>query len=233
MVEYYPPLLIPPKKGLTRSLKRPFYPDRDCVLCLLPEINTKWLDQTLNGNDGTMSVAVAKDMGRRGQAMYFDGSSAFVKCATSTDFDLDIGSFEAWIKPAVSQNTNTRLIQIGAGQNRTSLAIAATGGILHYGRNGGGTIFETTSTKTVNDNKWHHVVGVYNSKGAYSYVDGVVQGSDTGDCTLTIDSTVSLWLGIYTDESSVPYAGYIDEVRIYNRALVAWEIKALYEQGKP
>jgi hypothetical protein len=86
---------------------------------------------------------------------------------------------------------------------------------------------------------WHHIAFTYdgsnNSSGAKIYVDGVSQtlttssGGCTGCFTSTMTNTNDLFLGIDITANSFDYFhGSMDDVRIYNRALGAAEITALY-----
>ena len=72
---------------------------------------------------------------------------------------------------------------------------------------------------------WYHIVGVYTSGDQRLYIDGVEVASSTATDTITYYAQ-EVWIGranyTYTDLCK------IDEVRIYDTALTASEIKALY-----
>jgi len=79
--------------------------------------------------------------------------------------------------------------------------------------------------------KWLHWVVVYS--GALNiafYLDGVEQTLEVVPAVFTSDA---LTIGARDGGLDNPFQGYIDEVRIYDRELKPWEVKALYEQGKP
>ena len=101
-----------------------------------------------------------------------------------------------------------------------------------------GSIGEISTPFSVRDGNWHHAVIVGNVNTQSLYVDGQLINSRSG----TIQQSWWLYSFIgtgydYTNRS-FPYNGWhyfnglIDEVRIYNRALSADEIKALYEATK-
>jgi hypothetical protein len=84
-----------------------------------------------------------------------------------------------------------------------------------------------TASTTVNEGQWHHLAAMRNSTSGATqlYVDGTLRASGTGP-TGTHAAPVSLHIGNL--QSGVCYfAGSIDEVRLYNYALNANEVKAL------
>ena len=100
-----------------------------------------------------------------------------------------------------------------------------------------------TTGNNVTDNKWHHVVGVRKDIDFFLAIDGSVVaetrvhyakvnrqkevGSSDANAPVRIGARKS-----YKD-AHTPYKGLIDNVRIYNRALSADEVKALYDLEKP
>jgi len=79
-------------------------------------------------------------------------------------------------------------------------------------------------------NEWH-MVGFTRNKTTgvvKTYVDGVEQASISGKTSPIPVNTNPVWIGKGWNE----FDGIIDEVRIYNRALSAEEIRALYLAGK-
>jgi Concanavalin A-like lectin/glucanases superfamily len=79
--------------------------------------------------------------------------------------------------------------------------------------------------------KWHHVAYRYNlANGArVIYLDGALAASEMG-ATAFNGSTVGR-IGESGDDGGF-WWGKIDEVRIYNRALSATEVKQLYNAGR-
>jgi hypothetical protein len=92
--------------------------------------------------------------------------------------------------------------------------------------NDGCGVFSNTH---VSLNTWYHVVGVYD--GAFLiYINGKLDNSV--EHTGTIDTNDSdLILGGYYSTGNL-IDGTLDDVRIYNRALSATEIKQLYNAGR-
>ena len=102
-----------------------------------------------------------------------------------------------------------------------------------------------TSDNTYNDNSWHNAVAVINvsSLTATLYIDGVFNkssnissapygGAGTSNAEVTLGA---LRFNPFTDPNlpdyySEEYAGSIDQVRIFNRALRPYEVEALYTE---
>jgi hypothetical protein len=87
------------------------------------------------------------------------------------------------------------------------------------------------SNGVLGDNQWHHVAGTYNGKTLACYIDGVENRKQAKIPGPLNKNTWDLCIGNLTmDMASGEFAafdGLIDEVRIYNRALSAEEIKTL------
>ena len=85
-------------------------------------------------------------------------------------------------------------------------------------------------TKNVADNKWHQATYILNrTTGNRSlYVDGNL---DTGDTNTIVAGTTGHWLLGMNGLKSGGFNGLIDEVKIYNTALTADEIKQDFNQG--
>jgi hypothetical protein len=85
-----------------------------------------------------------------------------------------------------------------------------------------------TSTMPINDGKWHHVVATRDAASGQMqlFVDGILQASALGP-TGAKASPPNLRLGsIQTGVANGFLAGTLDDVRVYDRVLGAWEIAA-------
>ncbi|MCY7351678.1 MAG: LamG domain-containing protein [Cytophagaceae bacterium] len=81
-------------------------------------------------------------------------------------------------------------------------------------------------------NRWYHFVSVFEGTTGKLYIDGELKGSDTALPPTPIDRCVggNLRFGTQADVDTNPLNGSVDEIRIYNRALTATEIKVLSKQ---
>jgi hypothetical protein len=78
-------------------------------------------------------------------------------------------------------------------------------------------------------NEWQHIVFVWDGTTLYRYKNGSLYGQSS----FTPGTSLSdLDIGRYWNNSNYTANAIIDEVRIYNRALSADEVLALYNAGR-
>ncbi len=83
--------------------------------------------------------------------------------------------------------------------------------------------------KKITDDKWHHVVEVYDGDSIKLYIDGNLDVQERPTGKLPVNNE-PLWIG--ARPGGVAAKGIIDEVCFYDRALSADEIKILSVNGK-
>lgn len=78
--------------------------------------------------------------------------------------------------------------------------------------------------------EWSQLFLTYDNTEVNFYVDNeLVFNQET---TGTVGDTQGIFIGRYGGGSGYEFPGYIDEVRVYNRALSETEIEALYKAGR-
>jgi hypothetical protein len=163
--------------------------------------------------------------GRAGGALSFDGLDDWVTVADAASLDLATGmTLEAWVNPAAI-----------TGKWRTVLLKEAGGGLayaLYAGEDAGrpsahaytSSELDTRGTAGLPLNTWSHVAATYDGATLRLYVNGT-QVSSRAVAGAIRATTGALRIGgnAIWDEW---FAGRIDEVRVYNRALPAADIQA-------
>ncbi|MBI4089029.1 LamG domain-containing protein, partial [Candidatus Kaiserbacteria bacterium] len=202
-------------------------------------------DRSGQGNHGTLTNGPVRAIGKIGQGLRFDGTDDYVNAGTSNFAGDGAVSESMWVKFFQSESGSS--YHIMTDLNRTTDLVFYfddTSGteLIKFGhRNSGGNHgvqWDVSSAYASQwKNKWKHFVVVYDggatdSATSYSfYVDGVLY--TTGKASSLIGGSTSSNIIGY---DSVPVGGYlnglVDEVRIYNRALTAAEVKLLYNSGK-
>jgi hypothetical protein len=188
-------------------------------------------DSSGNNNNGTgTAVTYGTAYGKFGQGASFNGSNSYVNIPNNASLNVSGGiSMAAWIKTS-GTNNYSGIVQKFVDSNNTGWGLSYhTGGAVRadFG-NGSSYIVAASSGVNVVDNVWHFLVATYDGSTAKIYVDGVLRGSVAGSGYLT-NNTRNLGIGEDSDGGGGRYFnGLIDEVRIYNRALSASEISALY-----
>ena len=218
-------------------------------------VNGVALDSSGNGNNGNLvgiATSTFYSTGRIGQGFDFDGTNDYVKADDNASLSIT-GSLtiSAWIKPVnatVMQSVVSKYDSAGnqrsyfmnisdtsIGCNAQELLLAVSSTLTPF------TGASKCSNAVLSSNKWTHAVAVYNASAQTVdlYIDGVNQTRAIGAGTIPssiADSSRDLSIGSSYSNSTTPNAkpfnGGIDDVRIYNRALSAGEIKILYNMGR-
>ncbi len=193
-------------------------------------------DASGRGNNGSLvgQTSTTTVRGRIGQALSFDGSDDYVTVADSNS--LDFGTVTDYTLSLWVRRSNTSGVQVLIDK-RTSEYV---GFVLYFNGTtinfrGDGVSGDLLSTATLDStSNWYHVIFVNDRDGTDTfYVDGVVAGTRSYDSTGTdITNTTALRLGHVYNAANYKLAGSLDDVRVYNRALSADEIKRLYDLGR-
>jgi hypothetical protein len=195
-------------------------------MALLPEINTKWRDYSNYGNHGTITGATLKRNGRFGPCLYFDGgvNDVSITYNSSLGFDnKDPITILCWVKMKEIGVVDWLVAQSTEIIVRTTVADRVEFILNSFAPND-----RALSTSTFSIDEWFLAGGRYDGTNLEVIVNGNLEGSvvPVGNYGGLIDDfLISSALGRLNGE--------IDEVMIFNRALAAWEIKALYNMGAP
>ena len=159
---------------------------------------------------------------------YFDGVDDYVDCGNAPSLPTGAIDFsvEAWVKTSDSAGG---VVMKHSGGTVGEWLYCLADGKLRFGGTQSGKFRDTIAT--VNDNKWHHMVGIVEhiatgNNNLYEYIDAELDGSLLGFADIE-SGTRNVLLG---DEGNHSYqlSGLIGEVRIYNRALHPLRIQHNY-----
>ncbi len=197
-------------------------------------------------NNGTFSAATYAS-GKVNQAFSLNGSSAFVEIPDSPSVSVTAAiSIDAWINPTATVAFQTILSKYDSPANQLSyiLGVNAGGGLrfLVY-QTGDGSISRGVDTASgfVPTGTFTHVAATFDP--ATQAIKIYVNGVDTNAALLAgstsvsaiFDSTAAVRIGDVVNSGGSPalFAGLIDEVDLFNRALSASEVQAIYNAGTP
>ena len=164
--------------------------------------------------------------GRFGTALELDGSGDTVKIAHADSLNITTAvTLEMWVKVATS----------GGDSNQAGIekGIWETGEYSLYPVYGGNTLAQFNDLpegcddenigRSIRDNQWHHLAGVWDGEKIYLYIDAKLDKSASCKGELATN-TKDLYIGSRAGNERFLIAT-VDEVRIYNRALTAEEIR--------
>ncbi len=176
--------------------------------------------------------------GKFGKTLNFDGTNDYVSIPNSASLSPGSGNYtvSAWIKTSTNYSGSIGWIFSNYGSNTNNvvqLAINTDNKPICTYRDGSANAASiNTQGNALNDNQWHHVLCTRTGTTAAEYVDGKQIGANTNSNLGTIDTTGSTKsIGAIASDHSQLFTGSIDEVKVYNYALTADEVKTEYNQG--
>jgi len=198
-------------------------------------------DSSGNNNRGTLVSGPAWVDGKRGKALSFDYVNDYVEAADKASLRVGVPSFtfSAWLKPGNVSGCGDE--SAGAGcivfnkENSYEWGISNNGKIQWAIRNTSPGWAWANSGLTAPSGVWTHIVITYNGSNIITYKNGGAStnsqsGSGNVDNT-TYRNALRIGARNAPGAASSFFPGLIDDVRIYNRALSATEIQALYKSG--
>lgn len=203
----------------------------------------------VGGNTGTEQYGATYADGMVGRAFSFDGLNDYVFVPNTSNIDGGTqATYDAWVFPTA---TDGAIFGVGDStqpvwttQQCRMLHLSATsppGSIKFYMDCGLDNAAAYIARSTAGDypiNNWYFVTGVFNNGSLDIYVNGSLDNgtiSGTGGASINTGAYNYVWMGalVRNDQSltAVHFNGLLDEVEIFNRALTAGEIAAIYNAG--
>jgi fibronectin type 3 domain-containing protein len=181
-------------------------------------------DASGKGHAGTVASTTWNATGRFGKALSFNGSSSWVTVADANDLDLTSAlTVEAWVRPsALGSAWRTVLFKERAGGIVYSLYANQDTG-RPVGQLWLGSERNALGPASLALNAWSHLASTYDGSNLRLYLNGTLVSTTAVSGSLAA-STGVLRIGgngVWPEW----FAGLIDEVRVYNRALSAAEIQ--------
>lgn len=187
---------------------------------------------------GGVTFGQTDRLGKPGQTATFNGSSGILLADhASLNFGTGNYTISVWVK--TSSTAKMMLWQEsgrnGAKDNQTWLRLNdnATDRQMRFclEDGSGSTIMNLGGTGKVNDNAWHHVVAVRDGLTTLVYIDGIRVGMTTAPALRNVSNGQDFKIGFQEGAAanSSYFAGEIDDVIIYRKALTEAEVQALHQ----
>ncbi len=194
---------------------------------------------TVETNNGTLQGSAGYGPGEVGLlAFSFDGASGTMIVADSPSLRLTSQlTLEAWINTQRTNNGSpdqSIISKVGGAAGNNGYQMALTRGNVLIGMfNTPGQAWPGYTVSTplpIEPGTWNHVAWTYDQSASKLYLNGQpVATNVVGPVTI---SATSANLHVSSDDGNNAYfAGLIDEATVYNRALSASEIAAIYNAG--
>lgn len=205
-------------------------PDGGYSVMGLWHLNGNANDASGKGNNGSVSGAIAINTGKFGGAYSFDGTDDYISIPHSISLNItgDI-TIALWIKVDDVKSLSDEVPDVlTKGDYNEAYSVWAGNWDLEKD----GYTFAINNNQVVSNTDasggWDFLVCVKSGTSGLIYLNGRLDGSGTVPSTIRTTSTA-----LTISSSSYPFAGDIDEVAIWNRALSAAEIRALYAYAQP
>lgn len=188
------------------------------------------LDTSAYANHGKSCPAGTGPLGgetscMNGKCGLFDGGNDNLDCGVGTSLDITqvitIGMWIKWPSAAVKEiiakmnNSNSSPGSYEFYQNSNKVVfrtISASGGSK-----------DLTSATTIGNDTWTHIVATWDGVTKKIFINGTQDVNTQTQSAPIYSTTGKLVIGAYAN-GSYPFAGTIDEVRIYGRDLTACEV---------
>jgi len=207
------------------------------------------LDSSGNSNNGTVSGATLTSdrFGQANSAYYFNGISSMISAPYNSSMNIagsfSISLFFKYQGKGTPQKGYWTLINRDGGEYGWQdpyhiYMMADSAGTLKRGMivarcaTGNSALGdrEIHSKDTLNDGQWHNITLVYETGLRYSlYIDSHLDTATSVPANWIVANDASpLTIGVWPAYSSY-FNGSIDDIRLYNKALTASEVYAIYD----
>ena len=187
-------------------------------------------NDVLPAGSGVVSGATLTTDGKSGKAYSFDGVDDYINLTGFTQPTEQI-TISAWIYPKYHYGRSIILFSgyNSAGKQGINFAVNNQRRLSFI--IGNGTYLSNNVSNTVLSlNAWHHVVAVKNNTHIYLFVDNIKQAQTF---QLAGKINYSSMLTRIGNPNNSTFNGTIDEVKVFNRALIDAEVVAEYNSYAP
>lgn len=196
-------------------------------------------DLSGNGNNGTgqggISIGAATDRrGMANRATSFDGSSQYISASPYDFSGVNNWSVSAWVyilNFTAPHNNPVFVTQVlNSDQTDRQMWLSGSPSLLAIQRAKGGVYDTASFTTTVPTALWFHLVGTYDGIKLRLYYNGALVA--TQDSSQSVNANDRFGIG-HNINTGVQYwlGGSEADIRVYNRAISASEVKRIYLAG--
>ncbi len=188
-------------------------------------------------NNGTLNGSPTFPAGEVGQAFGLNGTNQFVSIPDSPSLRPTNLTIDAWVNPTDLTQDRAILIKsaLSSGGNDFAYGLRVLTGGHAEGRitDAGGAFASVVSTSVLSINQFQHIALTYDGAALKLYVNGVLDATTATNLT-PVQNTNPVSIGVWQSVSSgvIQYwFGRIDEVELFNRALIDTEIQGIFNAG--
>lgn len=189
-------------------------------------------DTSKKKNDGRLLGAKWVQEGKPGGSCVFNGTAERILIDHDASLELESGprTMGAWLKNYGSMGSYQSIFTKGSNPGYAMRLAPSPNRAIEYFKSGGATYSFYTSSQTIHDSDWHHLVIVDLGNGTVEfYMDGLFIEAITRPNYNTNTKEKAAVGGLANTIHGQWFNGLIDELFIFKRALTKTEIKSLYD----
>lgn len=183
---------------------------------------------TINGHDLANNGTVGSAAGKVNNCRVFPGSGSWLSHATGATFNLYPYTITCWLK--VSSGSSYWLWRYNKALNGYAGYFTA-GKISFFHYVTGSNKIDGTFATAINDDTWKHIALVVNASGCKLYINGVSDGTLPWTGTPQAPSSGGYFGASVSNLDNVGFAGSMDVMKVWDRALPEEEVLLDYNGG--
>jgi hypothetical protein len=185
---------------------------------------------------GTSAAWTNGATGKINGSLNFDGTDDYVTVPSSSTIDPTTAwTLSAWVKRATTGTQHSIVEKYDWLTSKGSYFMRITSGNLLLAGTVNGTSSDNcgTTLTQINSGTWYHLTATFDSttNTIKCYVNGNLEVTNTNATVDPPESDTTMKIGCRGNDCGTPMNGQIDDLRIYNYALTAIQIKTLYNGG--
>lgn len=188
----------------------------------------QWVGQSIKDNTPNKMHAAANGVtyttDSEHQAFSFDGADDYLKLPYHAG-DMQEMTFAAWVKGG-STTKNQHIFDFGNGDDECLYLTPTNGSYMRFEIKKDGVIQGLNATTTLGTGTWKHVAVTIGANEVAIYINGVKNTSTTSITLRPSDVAPAMsYLGRSQSVDNPAFKGMMSDVRLYNYALSAEEVK--------
>ncbi|MCK9204540.1 MAG: hypothetical protein M0P58_08935 [Bacteroidales bacterium] len=201
-------------------------------------------DESGNGNNGVVNGATLTNdrFGNANKSYSFDGIDDWIDVNYNENLFPQIQTISLWIFAENSNSYSSCILRAGNASNDgwRGYSISPRNFETQYGYTDfNGSDYCLTLVQPINEwliRQWFHLIIVRNNNSGDHYINGNLVSSANTQGVYQPPLYSKLFIGSnHLGDNGLPFSffnGFLDDIRIYNRALTVSEIQALYHEGE-
>jgi hypothetical protein len=182
-----------------------------------------------DGNDQgvTLEGGAAYSLAANGSTLVLSGSGDYADLPDIAPTGNAARTIACWVKYAVPNDTSqwVPFVTTGTASTSATFALVSYGGSYgHVGVAGWANDYYPETGTLVNDGEWHHIAATHDGTTLRIYVDGALDNSTAKTYNTSGQNNQ---VGRHNAVTNAQFNGEIDDVRIWSRALLPREVRAL------